>query len=227
MSFIVGSLSINTYCTASDVSSILNLSFSSTSVPNLTQLNDLIVRNTSYIDQISSHKWTSQTVTETYDAIGTGPRAGTIILRNRPLLSITEVAWWYSGIQAWMPGFQGFPEQTVNILLGPSSLQQTPPAGNLQQPQSYLVYYPEAKIVWNTLRLDQRQKYRVIYTWGYLVPPDFVRDLCSSMVARDVLTFWASQLNIQEDINLFKKRLDEKVFRLTSRASQRPAAAVG
>jgi hypothetical protein len=47
------------------------------------------------------------------------------------------------------------------------------------------------------------------------------------MVARDVLTFWASQLNLQEDINLFKKRLDEKIFRLTSRASQRPATAIG
>ena len=224
-------LMVSTYCTANDVSNVLNVSFTSTSIPTLTQVNDLIVRATSYVDQVSSHKWTTQTVTEYYDAIGSGPRAGAIILRNRPLLSVTEAAWWYGGIQAWMPGLQGYSEETVGVLQGPSTtldnFQKTVPADNLQQPQSYLVYYPEGKIVWNTMRLDSRLRYRVIYTYGYLTPPDFIRDLTSIVVAMDVLTFWGSQLGIAEDLSMMKKRLEEKKLRLEARASQRGAAAVG
>jgi len=128
-----------------------------------------------------------------------------------------------------MPGLQGFPEQSVGILVGPSGFATNSPTftQNQQQPQTYIVYLPDGKVIWNTLRLDSRLHYRVTYTWGYTVPPDFIRDLTSTMVVRDILTFWASQLNIQEDINVFKKRLDEKIFRLTSRASQRPATAIG
>jgi hypothetical protein len=219
------------YCSYVDVQSILNVSITNSSVPNLGTVNDLIVRASSYVDQVSSHTWTIQQVTEYYDAIGSGPRAGTIILRHRPLLTVQEVAWWYGGILAWMPGFYGFPQETVSVQQGPSTtldqFQTTVPADNLQQPQSYLVYFPEGKIQWNTMRLDDRLRYRVIYTYGYSVPPDFVRDLTSVIVAIDVLTFWGSQLGIAEDNAMMKKRLEEKKFRLEARASQRPAAAVG
>ncbi len=222
---------VSTYCTATDISNVLNTTFTAGSVPSLSQVNDLIARATSYVDQVSSHKGTTQTTTEYYDAIGSGPRAGTIILRNRPLIAVAEAAWWYGGIKAWMPGLQGFSEQTVNVQQGPSTIldqfQTTIPADNLQQPQSYLVYYPEGKIVWNTMRLDSRLRYRVIYTYGYLAPPDFIRDLTSVVVAIDILTFWGSQLGIAEDSAMMKKRLEEKKFRLESRASQRPAAAIG
>jgi len=210
------------YCSYVDVQSILNVALTDSSVPNLGTVNDLIVRATSYVNQVSSHSWTSQQVTEYYDAIGSGPRAGLIIVRGRPLLSV---------IQAWMPGLQGYSEETVNVLVGPStildSFQTTIPSDNLQQPQSYLVYYPEGKIVWNTMRLDSRLRYRVIYTYGYPVPPDFIRDLTSIIVAIDVLTFWGSQLGIAEALSMMKKRLEEKKFRLEARASQRGAAAVG
>jgi hypothetical protein len=98
--------------------------------------------------------------------------------------------------------------------------------GNQQQPQSYLVYYPEGKIVWNTLRLDSRLHYRVTYTWGYTTIPDFIRDLSSCVAARDVVMFWGSQLGLAENISMFKKRLDERIIRLESRAV-RPTAYVG
>lgn len=218
------------YCSYIDVGTILNIGFTDMTVPNVGQINDLITRATSYVNQLTNHAWTSQTVTEYYDAIGSGPRAGMIVLRNRPLLSVTEAAWWYGGIQAWMPGLQGYSEETVGVLQGPSTttdaFQKAVPTDNLQQPQSYLVYYPEGKIVWNTLRLDSRLRYRVIYTYGYNIVPDYVRDLTSVIVAIDVLTFWGSQLGIAEDVSMMKKRLEEKKFRLETRA-QRPGAAVG
>ncbi len=184
------------------------MAVTSTSVPNLTQLGDLITRSDAFINQLSGHNWTVNNVTETYDAIGTGPRAGTIILRNRPIITVTEVDYWDHGIQQWVAGFNGFAEQNTAL-------------------QAYYVYLPEGKIVWQKLRLDERLRYRVIYTWGYTVTPDYIRDLSSTLAARDILLFWGSQLNVQEDITLFKKRLDEKINRLIARATQRPAAQVG
>src|SRR4029077_837668 len=101
MSSVRAALIVSTYCTAADVQQILNLTFNTASVPTITQLNDLIVRATSFVNQISSHSWGSQQVVETYDATGSGQRAGTVILRNRPVLSVDKAEWWYGGTQAW------------------------------------------------------------------------------------------------------------------------------
>src|SRR5260370_34754189 len=142
MSSVRAGLVVSTYCTAPDVSKTLNLTFNTASVHTVTQVNDLIVRATSFIVQISGHNWSSQQVVETYDAIGSGQRAGTIILRNRPILSVDKVEWWYAGIQAWMPGLNGFPEQSTGILVGPSGFAANSPTftQNQQQPQTYIVY---------------------------------------------------------------------------------------
>ena len=52
------------YCSYVDLQSILNIAFTDSTVPNLGTVNDLIVRATSYVNQVSSHAWTSQQVTE-------------------------------------------------------------------------------------------------------------------------------------------------------------------
>ena len=208
MSTLAGSIVVSTYCIGSDVSGILNIPFSATSVPSLSQVNDLIIRATSYVDSLSGHNWKLNTVTENYDALGTGPRAGTIVLRNRPLISVTSVAYWDGGLQQYVLGANTFPTQSPNL-------------------QTFYVYLPEGKIVWHKLRLDDRLRYQVVYTYGYTTPPDFVRDLTSVVVALDVLTFWGSQLGIQENIDMMKKRLEQKKFRLEARCAQRPTASVG
>ncbi len=196
------------YSTATDVTNILNLTFSTSTVPTTAQVTDLILRSDSLVDRISGHNWSTNVSQEQYDAIGTGPRAGTIVLRNRPVISVDKVEYWDGGSQTWIAGATGFPEQNPTL-------------------QTYYVYLPEGKVVWHKLRLDQRLRYRVTYTWGYGAVPDFVRDLSSSLAAREVLVFWGSQLGVQEDIAKFKKRLDEKVFRLEARAAARPGVAVG
>ncbi len=209
MSFsVVIQVVVTAYSSPGDVSNVLNLTFTTTTIPTIAQVQDLIIRSDSFINQVSGHNWKSNQTTEQYDAIGTGQRAGTIVLRNRPLISVQETDYWDHGLQQWVAGFNGFAEQSPNL-------------------QAYYVYQPEGKIVWQKLRLDERLRYKVTYTWGYTTPPDFIRDLSSTMTARDILTFWGSQLNIQEDITLFKRRLDEKVNRLIARATQRPATAVG
>jgi hypothetical protein len=216
------------YSTPTDVTNILNITFSSTTVPTVTQVTDLIARGDSYIDRVSGHNWYLNQAQEYYEAIGSGPRAGLIVLRNRPLIQVLEAAWWYGGIKAWMPGLYGYPEQSVGVNQGPStttdSFETVVPTDNLQQPQTYLVYFPEGKIVWNTQRLDNRLRYRVIYQYGYNTVPDMIRDLSSCVAARDVLLFWGSQLNVQEGITLFKRRLDERIFRLENKAATQTTA---
>src|SRR5229473_5398848 len=101
------------YSTPTDITNILNITFSSTTVPTTAQATDLILRADSYVDRVSNHNWYTNQSQETYDAIGTGPRAGTIILRNRPLLTVTEVDYWDHGIQQWVAGFNGFAEQNT------------------------------------------------------------------------------------------------------------------
>jgi hypothetical protein len=205
------------YSLPSDVSNILNITFSGSTVPTTTQVQDLIVRADSWIDQVSGHNWLINDATELYDAVGTGPRAGMIVLKNRPVISVDVVEYWQggsvtqggvAGTNVWIAGVQSMPEESPNL-------------------QTYYVYLPEGKIVWHKLRLDRRQGYRVRYSWGYQSAPDFVRDLSSTVAALDILIFWGSQLSLQENIDQFRKRLEAKKYRLESRATQRPSAAVG
>ncbi len=170
---ILGQIVVTTYSSPGDVTNILNLQFTGTTVPTFGQVKDLIIRSDAYINQVSGHNWKSQQVVEQYDAIGTGQRAGTIVLRNRPVISVDKVEYWDGGTQTWIAGASGFPEQ-------------------FPDKQSYYAYIPEGKVVWHKQRLDQRLRYRVTYTWGYSLPPDFIRDLSSTLAARDILTFWGS-----------------------------------
>lgn len=196
------------YSTPADVDRILNTTTTTTTVPTTSQVQDIIVRGDSWIDEVTGHNWRTNNTTELYDAIGTGPRAGTIILRNKPVLSVDVVEYWDGGSKTWIAGIQGFPEEAPDK-------------------QTYYSYLPEGKVVWHKLRLDQRQRYRVRYTWGYQSTPDFIRDLSGSIAAREVVLFWGGQFGIQEDITLWKKRIDEKVNRLLWMAARRPVAAVG
>lgn len=208
MSIVVGQIIVNSYSVITDVGNILNKTFDTTSVPTTSQVEDIIIRNDNWIDQVSGHNWRSNTVTnEQYDARGTGPKAGHILLKNSPVISVDKVEYW-DGTALWVTGKTGFPSEF------PSD-------------QTYYSYLPEGKIVWHKLRLDERLRYRVSYTWGYLTVPDFVRDLSASLAAREVVLFWGGQLGLQEDIAKWKDRIDQKIERLVYQSAHRPFTAVG
>ncbi len=213
------------YSNSTDVGNILNTAFSDTSNPTASLVADMIARTDSWIDQVSGgHNWLVNQITEEkYDAIGSGPRAGTILLKKRPILSVQKVEYWQPGVGtnnagAWVPGVQAYPTETVNMpLVGPSN--------NLVQPDSYYVYLSEGKIVWHKLRLDDRQRYRVSYTWGYATVPDFIRDLSATATAREIVLYWAGQFTIAEDLSLWKERVDQKINRLIFQAARRQPIA--
>src|SRR5215467_2072486 len=119
------------YSSATDVGNVLNTTFSTTTTPTAAVVQDIIARGDSYIDSVSGHNWlTNQVVDEYHDAIGSGPRAGTVVTKFRPVLSIQKFEWWNGGILYWYPGQQGYPDETNKNLVGP--------ANQLQQPESFL-----------------------------------------------------------------------------------------
>src|SRR5437016_10390862 len=86
------------YCTPADVGSVLNTSFTDSTSPTFSLVTDMIARQDSWIDEVSGHNWlVNQSTEEQYDAIGSGSRAGTILLRKRPILSVQKVEYWDGG----------------------------------------------------------------------------------------------------------------------------------
>ena len=123
--------------------------FSASTTPNITQVRDIISRKDAWIDQISAHDWRTHQVTEYYDAMGVGRRAGMIYLRNSPLLSVERLEYRQeggdpSGKDAWIPGVQGSSAEAAGVLVGPSQKTQS----------DYYFFYPneaggeDSDIIW-------------------------------------------------------------------------------
>jgi hypothetical protein len=159
------------YSTASDVGNLINMAFSATSTPTQTQVEEFISRADAYIDSFSGHNWQGvNTVTQEYhDGVGYGPRAGMILLKKHPVISITSVEY-YSGTEWKNDTAEGKPNEYPTM-------------------QTYSAYLEEGKIVFSRLRLDGHKLYRVTYTWGYTSTPVFIKDLSSTLAALGVLAF--------------------------------------
>jgi hypothetical protein len=210
------------YCTPADVGSVLNTTFTDTTSPTFSLVTDMIARQDSWIDEVSGHNWlVNQSTEEPYDAIGSGPRAGMILLRKRPVLSVQKVEYWDGGVKAWIPGMQGYPEETAS-----APLVSAPGGLSPRQVDSFYVYPNEGQIVWSKLRFDSRLRYRVSYSWGYPTVPEFIRDLSATLTAREIVLYWAGQFAVAEEISKWKERVDEKIRRLIFQAARRqPMAA--
>jgi hypothetical protein len=195
--------------------------FTASTLPSTSDIQDLIIRKDSWINGWSGHDWLLHVTTEQHDAIGVGHRAGTILLRNSPVVSVDAVEYWQPGTTgnngAWIPGIEGFADQTVGKFVGPGA--------NLQ-PDSYYVYRKEAKIVWFKQRQDSRLRYRVRYTYGYPSIPDYIRDLSANLAAQETYMIFSGKfmppMQGVDYMALFK--LEEE--RLLTSITRRPLVAV-
>src|SRR5438445_6081196 len=97
--------------------------FTASTVPSTSDIQDMIIRKDAWIDGWSGHSWLAYTTTEEHDAVGSGHRAGTILLKNSPVISVEAVEYWQPGTTgnngAWIPGIEGFADQTVGKFVGP------------------------------------------------------------------------------------------------------------
>ena len=182
--------------------------FGTSTVPTTAQVQDIIIRKDSWIDNLSGHDWRLHTTSERYDAIGTGPRGGTMFLRNWPVVSVDYVEWWDSSQRAWQAGLQGLPGDEITARSTPNG-----------QPQLYYVYPEQALIVWRTTRYTDRQKYQVRYTYGYPSTPDYIRDLSANLAAQEVLMVFAGKFvppagNV-DYLAMFKMEEERLVSQLT------------
>jgi hypothetical protein len=157
------------YSSYSDVTDQINVAFSSSTNPTNTQVTSFITDADSFIDGFCGHDWAEHSsVIEYYDAKGTGPQAGIVVLKNAPVLSISLVEW-FDG-QNWNSAAEGYPNQY------PGS-------------QTYVTYLPEGKILFHKLRLDGPKLIRVTYTYGYASIPSYVKQLSSVLAALTVLAY--------------------------------------
>src|SRR6266699_2592151 len=149
-----------------DVALLLNMTaFGNNTVPSLTQVQDLILRTDSYIDRVTANQFRlNMDQDERYDLTGIGPRAGRIVIRKSPVVSIQRVQW-YDGT-TWHDAVQADPQDPFVI------------AKNLES----FFFYPEKNAIeFYRLRTTQRrQGVRMSYTWGRTLAPDYIRDLSSS-----------------------------------------------
>src|SRR5947208_1837579 len=145
--------------------------FTASTIPNITQLRDIIVTWDSWIDNAFGHDFRQHNTVEYYDAFGTGRKAGMIYLRHSPVISVERCEYRQEGgdpggqRDAWIPGVQGSSGEAAGVLVGPNSKTQA---------DYYLVYPDEARIWWGRLRYSLAQKYRVTYNYGYPSVPDRV-----------------------------------------------------
>jgi hypothetical protein len=164
------------YCSKTDVESLLQetTEYNDTTAPTSAQVNDWIIRQTQNLNKVvGSDFLPHNNVVEYYDALGYGPRAGKIVIKGRPILSLTLVEYWAN--QKWNTATQGYPDDPANAGL-----------------QTYWYYSDAGEIDFNALRLNMRQAYRITYSYGYSNIPNEIRDLCTRMAALDVLLYKAN-----------------------------------
>lgn len=158
------------YSTPEDVGALLGMTFSSTSNPTYDTVLDFITRSDAWIDSFCGHNWRLNTVENEYhDGVGYGPRAGMIMLKHHPVISVDKVEYW-DGRQWRDDTYEGKPSEYPDK-------------------QAYEVYYDRGEIRFYKLRLNGLKVYRVSYTWGYTSVPIFVRDLSATMAALAVIAY--------------------------------------
>jgi len=192
-----------------DVGNNLNILFDSASNPTDIQVRDMIDKADSWIEGETRHSWlTQQIVDEYHDPENVSGRPDTFFTRQWPVLSVVKLEWWDSN--NWQLGREGYPTQ-------------------YSRSETFLVDYPNGWVRWYVLRLAQPQCYRITYSWGYPIVPDFIRDLSARKTALLVLDFWAGKTMPAEDVNKYRERFTGEISELMNRALQisntRPSVA--
>jgi hypothetical protein len=158
------------YSLHSDVGVLLNMTFTTSSTPSNATVEEFISRSDSWIDGFCGHDWNLHNDTvEYYDGIGYGPRAGLIVLKKHPVISLTQVEY-YSGTEWKNDTYEGKPN-------------------DYPTKQAYEFYSERGEIRFYKLRLDGMKRYRVTYSWGYSTVPTYVKDLSASMAALAVIAY--------------------------------------
>jgi|SRR5205807_3160662 len=196
--------------------------FTASTTPSTTQVQDIISRKDSWIDNFAGHDFRFHQVTEYYDGIGSGRRTGQIHLRNSPVLSVERCEYRQeggdpSGRDAWIPGVNGSSAEAAGVLVGPKS--------NVQA--DYFYSYPEKGLIrWGRIGFTRAQKYRVTYSYGYPSPPDWVRDLSATMAAIECLSVFSGKFMPPEPLANYEARFERDVALILTTAGRRPLSGV-
>jgi hypothetical protein len=202
------------YSSPTDVAGLLTTAFSASSNPSFTLVQDIILRQDSFIDRATAKKFRLNFVQdERYDMTGIGPRAGQVVIRKYPVVAIQQVQW-YDGTK-WNNAAQLDPQDPA-VLAGGGSLE------------SFFFYPEKNKIEFYKLRTTQRrQGIRISYTWGHTLPPDYIRDLSASLAAYEVVRGWAAIYYVAENVSNWRADMGAKIERLLRQAGVKASGWVG
>ena len=144
--------------------------FSDMTNPSAADVATYITVSDDFINGFCGHDWWQHNnITEYYDGYSTGPRAGLILLKQLPVVSVTQVQW-YDGSQ-WQLAAQGKPLDVA-------------PA------QAYEVYLSQGKIQFYYLAIDGMNEFEVTYNAGYASVPLSVTRLSALLTALKVVAVW-------------------------------------
>jgi hypothetical protein len=156
-------MSQTSYSRPEDVTVVTGQTYTTTSKPTYAQVQEMISRADSMIDDFCNHNWiTNAQVDEYHDADG----RGIIQLDHKAILAVTKVEWWDG--QAWQVGVEG---------------KNT----NADSAQHYEVYSKAGTIKLYSLRAQGLKVFRVNYTYGYASIPTKVKNLSAAICALQVL----------------------------------------
>jgi hypothetical protein len=158
-------MSTTSYSIPADVTPLVNITFTDSSKPTITQVREYIARADDFINTFTGGNWiTNSAVDEYYDGDG----RGVIVLKHRPVLAVTKVEWWNGN--EWCLGVQG---------------KNTDHTAD----EYYEIYADKGLIRWYRLRALGMHMFRVNYTHGYASIPTGVKALSATLAAINVLCF--------------------------------------
>jgi len=195
--------------------------FTASTVPSIAQVRDAIITWDSWIDNAFGHDFHPHSIVEQYDAIGVGRRAGRILLRNTPIISIERVEYRVeggnpNGRDAWLPVVNGSAGEASGV---------TVTSGTTSSAADWFYSHPEKGEIWfGRLRYSLPLKYRVTYNYGYPSVPDWVRKLSATLAAIEVSTTFSGKFMPPEPLADYRLQFERDVQLLMTMGGRKPLA---
>lgn len=179
------------YCSADDVSALLQLvvPFSSTTMPTMNEVVDIIRRKMDVIDKFTGHAWREVTVEEEYLDPLNGYEYGTGIpfsLRHRKVRTLDNAE-------------ESLNSDSIQVWTGSQWEELVATGTENRYGGKYWMDYTNGTLFLLQHRSIYPRGVKMKYRYGDVYVPYWVQDICAKMVAMDVLSMYEKVLMFNDD----------------------------